>query len=190
MSNTKITFVLILFRKVYRKSFDLVSRFTSIMRVVHLKIKYPTLSINFGTKIGKNCQIISTDNPKMVLKNVVIANGVILRADNGGFLQIENSYIGFYSVIIAAKQIDIKNNSQIAEMVVIRDQDHDIGFKGFKTGEIHIGENVWIASKATILRNVTIENNAIIGASSVVRNCVVESNSLYVGIPAKFKKKL
>jgi maltose O-acetyltransferase len=55
---------------------------------------------------------------------------------------------------------------------------------------IYIGENVWIASKATILRNVTIGDNAIIAASSVVRNCIVESNSLYAGIPAKFKKKL
>lgn len=91
MSNTKITFFLIPFRKVYRKSFDFVSRFVSIMRVLHLKIKYPTLSINFGTKIGRNCQIISTDNSKMVLKNAVIANCVILRADNGGNLQIDNS---------------------------------------------------------------------------------------------------
>ena len=161
-----------------------------MIRVLHLKIKYPTLSLNIGTKIGKYCQIISTDNSKMVLKNAVIANGVVLRADNGGILQIENSYIGFYSVIVAANKIVINKNTQIAEMVVIRDQDHDIGFKGFKTGEIHIGENVWIASKATILRNVTIGNNAIVGASSVVRNCVVEPNSLYAGIPAKFKKKL
>jgi len=133
---------------------------------------------------------MSADNSKMVLKNVFIANGVILRADDGGFLQIEKSYIGFYSVIAAAKKIIINKNCQIAEMVVIRDQDHDIGFKGFRKGDIYIGENVWIASKATILRNVTIGDNAIIAASSVVRNCIVESNSLYAGIPAKFKKKL
>ena len=88
MSNTKITFLFIPFRKVYRKSFDLVTRFVSIMKIVHLKIKYPTLSLNIGTKIGKYCQIISTDNSKMILKNAVIANGVIFRADNGGILQI------------------------------------------------------------------------------------------------------
>ena len=106
------------------------------------------------------------------------------------FYKFKNSYIGFYSVIVAANKIVINKNTQIAEMVVIRDQDHDRGFKGFKTGEIHIDENVWIASKATILRNVTIGNYAIVGASSVVRNCVVEPNSLYAGIPTKFKKKI
>ena len=55
MSNTKIKLILIPFMKVYRKSFDLVSGFVFIMRIVHLKIKYPTLSINYNIKIGKYC---------------------------------------------------------------------------------------------------------------------------------------
>jgi acetyltransferase-like isoleucine patch superfamily enzyme len=60
-------------------------------------------------------------------------------------------------------------------MVVIRDQDHliDAGNKtreiqNFNTAPVEIKENVWIASKATILKGVTIGKNSVLAASAVV----------------------
>jgi acetyltransferase-like isoleucine patch superfamily enzyme len=111
--------------------------------------------------------------------------------DNGGVAEISDTDIDYNCVISCKKELTIKRNCKIAEMVVIRDQDHCFGQpgltlaeQGFDTAAINIGENVWLASKVTVLKGVKIGNNAVIGASSVVRN-TVEPNSVYVGIPAR-----
>ena len=49
---------------------------------------------------------------------------------------------------------------------------------------IHIGKNVWIGSNSTILPGVTIEDNAVIGAGSVVTKDISE-NMVAVGSPAR-----
>ena len=49
---------------------------------------------------------------------------------------------------------------------------------------IHIGKNVWIGSNSTILPGVTIGDNAVIGAGSIVTKDIPE-NMIAVGNPAK-----
>ena len=49
---------------------------------------------------------------------------------------------------------------------------------------IHIGKNVWIGSNCTILPGVTVGDNAVIGAGSVVTKDIPE-NMVAVGSPAK-----
>lgn len=51
-------------------------------------------------------------------------------------------------------------------------------------GEIKIGRNVWIGDKVTILGGVTIGDNVIIGAGSIVTHDI-PSNSMATGVPAK-----
>lgn len=61
------------------------------------------------------------------------------------------------------------------------------GIDGYISGavsEVNIGNNVFLARHATIMRGVTIGDNVIIGAGSVVtKDC--DSNSVYVGVPAQ-----
>ena len=52
---------------------------------------------------------------------------------------------------------------------------------------IHIGQNVWIGAGAIILPGVTIGDNSVIAAGSVVTKDVPE-NSVFGGNPAKFMK--
>ena len=47
-----------------------------------------------------------------------------------------------------------------------------------------IGSNVWIAAKASIVKGVTIGDNAIIGANAVVCRDV-PANAIAVGVPAR-----
>ena len=49
---------------------------------------------------------------------------------------------------------------------------------------INIGDNVVLFSGVTIVGDITIGNNSLIGANSVLLKNV-ESNSTYAGIPAK-----
>ena len=54
---------------------------------------------------------------------------------------------------------------------------------------VTIGNNVWIGGSATIVPGVTIGDNCIIGAGSVVTRDV-ESNTVVAGNPAKVIKRL
>lgn len=54
---------------------------------------------------------------------------------------------------------------------------------------IKIGNDVWIGGNSTILAGVTIGDNVVIGAGSVVTKDI-PNNCLAVGVPAKVLKKL
>lgn len=54
----------------------------------------------------------------------------------------------------------------------------------FGYGRITIGNNVYIGTKVIILRGVTIGNNCIVGACSLV-NKSLPANGVYAGVPAR-----
>ena len=58
-----------------------------------------------------------------------------------------------------------------------------------KSGPVVLKENCRIGTHSTIMPNVTVNENSIIGAYSFVTQDI-PSNELWVGIPAKFKSKL
>ena len=113
-------------------------------------------------------------------------------ADVNSKVVIQNSFIGRNCVITAKKSVSIKQGCLIAEMVVIRDQDHDssnLSEENFISAPIIIEENVWIGSKATILKGVTIGKHSTIAASAVVTKNV-PAYEVWGGIPAKFIKRV
>jgi len=105
-----------------------------------------------------------------------------------------NSSIGYGTLISVAKEINIGNNCLIATNCIIMDSDdHPINPKKRKAGEgitkedvkpVNIGNNVWVGSYCTILKGVTIGDNSIISAHSVVTRDVM-ANSIYAGNPAR-----
>ena len=58
-----------------------------------------------------------------------------------------------------------------------------------KSGPIHLKKNCKIGSHSTIMPNVIIGENSVVGAYSFV-NQNVPDNEMWVGIPIKFKMKL
>ncbi len=52
-------------------------------------------------------------------------------------------------------------------------------------GQIEIGDNVFIGLNSIILPGTVINNNVVIGAGSVVKG-LLESDSVYAGVPAKY----
>ena len=66
---------------------------------------------------------------------------------------------------------------------------HVLDSSDLGTGEVVIGDNVFIGVNAVVLRNVTIGNNAIIGAGAVVNKNIPEG-AVAAGNPAKIIKQL
>jgi len=104
-------------------------------------------------------------------------------------LTLGSGFVNSGTNIFCFQDIQIGQDVAIAENVTIRDSDnHVILGNSQKTAPIKIGDHVWVGMNVTILKGVTIGNNAIIAAGSVVVDDV-PSNALVAGVPARVKKK-
>lgn len=96
------------------------------------------------------------------------------------------------AMITATRKVVIGENVRIAPFTVIIDSDfHDIGdhFKDVEGDQITIEDNVWIATRSTILKGVTIGEGAVVAAGSVVVKDV-PPYTVVGGVPAKVIKHL
>lgn len=103
-----------------------------------------------------------------------------------------NCAFGAYNHITCINKIIIGNGFLSGKWVTITDNSHgDTDYESLKKspakrslytkGSVVIGDNVWVGDKATILSGVTIGDNSIIAANSVVTKdvptyCVVAGN--------------
>jgi acetyltransferase-like isoleucine patch superfamily enzyme len=138
----------------------------------------------FGAKIGKN----STIKRSLFLDNTWEDENS--RGDFSNLIIGENCYIGDDCYFDLADKIEIRNNSVISGRVsVITHSDCNRSFflsKRFprKCAAVLISEGAWIGFNSTILSGITIAENSIIGANSLVTrdNSI---NSIFAGSPAK-----
>jgi acetyltransferase-like isoleucine patch superfamily enzyme len=98
---------------------------------------------------------------------------------------------GHHCTLAASESVIIGEDCLIAEMVSIRDHDHrfdaleiPIRDQGESVQRVEIGRNVWLASKVTVTKGVSIGDNAIVGANAVVTKDI-PANAVAVGIPAR-----
>lgn len=118
---------------------------------------------------------------------------VRLTADDGGSISIGNNVFFNANVGIACcSKIEIGDGVMIGNDTLLMDSDyHDVNDRSHpgKTGPIVIQDNVWIAMKVMILKNVTIGHGAVVAAGSVVtRN--VPPYCLVAGNPARVVRQL
>jgi acetyltransferase-like isoleucine patch superfamily enzyme len=110
----------------------------------------------------------------------------------GGTLTLgERVFINWGSTVVAHLQIDIGDDCKIGELSAIFDTDHhevEPGTDVMKS-KVRIGNNVWIGRNSVVLPGVTIGDNAVIAAGSLV-NADVKSNTLVGGTPARFIREL
>lgn len=182
--------------RLLRFFFKKLESFYSILRIIKLKLLYPGITIDFKTTIQSNCSIICVKGGRLTILKSHISNGTIIKADSDSTISIYNSFIGRNCVIVAKARIIIRKDCLIAEMVVIRDQDHiieadieSINNRNFNVAPIEIKDNVWVASKATILKGVTIGSHSVVAASAVITKDI-PAFEIWAGIPGKFLKKI
>lgn len=109
-----------------------------------------------------------------------------------------NVSIGDDCHITAINRIEIGNNVLTGKKITITDNSHGkIDLKSiclppakrhlYSAGPVIIEEGVWIGDKASVLSNVRIGKNAIIGANAVVTKDI-PANCVAGGIPARVIK--
>jgi len=115
---------------------------------------------------GKNVQINDFVHIT-AMENVYIGNNVLLASK----IYISDCSHGYY---------DGKSNDSIPDT-------HPID-REYKTAPVRIEDNVWIGESVSILPGVTVGENSIIGANSVVTKNI-PANCIAVGNPARVIKK-
>ncbi len=132
-----------------------------------------------GTKFGRNFQSASFNfgSPEKLIigDNVWIGPGVTIHANNG-------VKIGSDVMIASGVRIISFNHGFEDLMKPMKDQPDQKSDK-----PIIIGDDVWIAENAIILKGVTIGNGAIVGAGAVVTKDV-PAYGIVGGNPAKLIK--
>ena len=129
------------------------------------------LSELFGYKVPSSLRVFPpfyTDYGK----NIIIGEGVFINAcchfqDHGG--------------------VTIGDGCQIGHNVVFATLNHGTAPEdrgAMYPAPIRLGKNVWVGSNSTILRGVTVGDNAIIAAGSVVTKDVA-ANTVVGGVPAR-----
>lgn len=101
----------------------------------------------------------------------------------------DNFYANFNLVLVDDINIFIGNNVMFAPNVIISTTGHPVHPDLRKNGEqfsfpVKIEDNVWIGSNVVILPGVTIGENSVIGAGSVVTKDIPK-NVVAVGNPCK-----
>lgn len=103
-------------------------------------------------------------------------------------------YANFNLVIVDDIDVYIGEHVMIAPNVTITPTGHPVDPDLRKPGTqfsipVRIGNNVWIGSNAVILPGVTIGDNSVIGAGSVVTNDIPE-NVVAVGNPCRVLREI
>lgn len=134
--------------------------------------EYAELMHNIFPTMGENSRVgtpLTAVRPHMVKigRNVIVMPGCLMMAAGG---------------------ITIEDGAMIAANVQLISNNHDLYERQIITCKpIHIGKNAWIGAGATILPGVTVGDNAVVGAASVVTKDVAP-DTIVAGNPAKLIK--
>lgn len=105
----------------------------------------------------------------------------------------DHFYAGYNCTILDMAEVTIGDNCMIGPNVGIYTAGHSIRPKDrHKHGyaiPITIGNNVWIGGSCTLLPGVTVGDNSIVAAGSVVTKDVLP-NTIVAGNPARFLRQI
>lgn len=171
-------------------------------------------NLAFGTQFkyfGKNCCLEISGDVK-IGKQVYIGDQVSLIVEKGAALHIaDHSFIGescyikcFGGKVLIGKDVSINSksyingcggisigdNTRIGTQSILIASNHKFGEPDLLVKDaitkqgVSLGQNIWLGARVTVLDGVTIADDSVIGACSLVSKSLSESG-LYVGIPAK-----
>lgn len=174
--------------------------------ILRLYYKKKVTYIGKGQKFYLTTNIKSTNRSDVILHGNVRVHGAIVSkfggkvemgeysqlGPNSRLLCIQSIWIGAYTAIGPNVTVVDNNNhpvnpNQRLKMRITPEGSELRSWKYSASKPIRIGENVWIGENVRICKGVTIGNNAVIAACSVVTKDV-PANAIAAGNPAKIVK--
>jgi acetyltransferase-like isoleucine patch superfamily enzyme len=144
-----------------------------------------------GTIIRKKTQIINYANVR-IGDNCIFQDFVYIRAGaHGKVIFRNNCMVNSFCRFFGHGGIEIGAHSQLGPGVTITTTAHDYTTDDLSEvfKKVTIGKKVWIGANVTILPGVSVGDNTVIGAGSVVTKNL-PPDSIAVGVPAKVIKRI
>lgn len=148
-----------------------------------------TLEIQRGCVLHEDVLIVLRGGTVRLGPGVSIRRGSVLTVT--GTLELEgDNILSYYNVVHCAEHIRMGRYASMSDFCMIVDSRHfhtDDGtwfYENVESSPVTIGQNVWVANKATVTMGVTVGDEAIIAGHAVV-NDDVPPRALVGGIPAK-----
>ena len=117
-----------------------------------------------------------------------------LAVAQGGKIEIgDNVSLNQGTILTARHRIQIGSGTRIGDNTSIRDSDHavvsghPIRSSGYEGDQVLIGANVWIGRQVTIMPGITIGDDSVIGAHSLVTHSIPPRVVAY-GTPARIQR--
>lgn len=133
--------------------------------------------IRFGSRVRLDGSVVPLD----------------LAAWEGAVIEIgESSFINYGTSISAHRLVRIGADCNLGTYVIIMDSDyHDLAdhSRPGPCAPVVIGDRVWLGARTTVLKGVTIGDDTVVGAGSVVVRDL-PPRCLAVGVPARVVRKL
>jgi acetyltransferase-like isoleucine patch superfamily enzyme len=154
-----------------------------------LKCRYVLRCIGKGTVVGRGTKIVN-------FTNITIGSGcfiqeyVYMRAGRQGYIRIANDCaMNSFAKLFGHGGIEIGERTQLGPGCLITTTEHDYQRTDLKTEfrKVTIGKGVWVGANSLILPGVTIGDDCVVGAGSVVTRDI-PSGSIAVGNPARVIK--
>lgn len=145
--------------------------------------------------VGRWCRLIVEPGARLHIgERCEVDDGTTLAVYGGATLHLgDASFLGHHCTVAARSSVTIGRGTFLAELVSVRDHDHDPDFAPSagvnRVAPVTIGPDVWLASKVTVLRGSTIGERAVIGAHAVVRGDIPAA-VVAVGAPARVVRKI
>jgi maltose O-acetyltransferase len=183
---------------------DLVNRAIRYPGAIAMRIRRMRLRL-LGVQMGHGCWIRRISVPRnpwdiLLGQGVSLDDHVVLlttgsRATNPRLTIGDCTYVNRFTMFDASERIEVGNNCLIGPFCYISDHDHGTGETDGLMWEqplvskpVRIGRNVWIGAGATILKGVTIGDDAVIAAGAVVTR-PVNAKETVAGVPAEPLKR-
>ena len=164
--------------------YEYISLFWGFIKIYIFKLLYiKRIKFDGKPKMNYSFKIAIKKGSKLILgKNFRARNNVSFRIYDNGLVNIgENVFFNDGCSINCQKNIEIGNNVMFGQNVMLFDHDHDYrnNMNNFVRDDIKIGNNVWIGANCIILKGVTIEDNTVIAAGTVVNKNVCGNKLIY-----------
>ena len=135
------------------------------------------------------CRIHLINSTLRIRGDVSLYPGVCIFAQNAEIIIGNGTKINGTTQIIAQEKIEIGEHCNVAQGVIIRDNDgHRISTDGSLPAltclPVIIGNHCWLGQRSMVLKGVTIHDNVVVAAGAVVTKDI-DRDTLVAGVPAK-----
>ena len=147
------------------------------LRAIEIPRGHRAIRIAVGVQLDRGVVLLVSDRPDL--------------SDTSEKIHIGRAaYINRATMIDASERIEIGAGAMIGPFCYITDHDHVIGSADALVAEpTRIGERVWLGAHVTVLKGVSIGDDSVVGAGSVVTKSL-PAGVIAVGNPARVIREI